>query len=171
MSPRAVLILGLGTTCAALALCVTWLGSTPLALSLLPPEPGAVERPVAAPRPLPMLDQAALQSLWQKPLFSARRQADSTVAAPVSNPLQGLSLAGVVLSDQGQWALLNKAGERPLKLKRGATLEGGWTLSALDAHNATFSRQGIEHRLSIPVLRLPAPSQTPPLTLPDPQAP
>lgn len=158
----------------ALLLVLAWLASTPLVADAPPPAaaPSASIAPLAPPAKPAAPTAPALAAVWQQPLFSPERRPDAPAATPVAAPvLDGVTLTGVLISRDGQWALLTLPGHGPRKLKLGAALDDGWTLSALSVRSATFSRQGTARTLSIPVLRLPVSTRTPPLTLPDTQAP
>ena len=104
----------------------------------------------------PVAPTASLQSLsgtWQAPLFSTDRSADrSTQQAQVSN-LAGLTLTGVMIDGDLRVALIKRADGPPLKVHQGPT-------------QADFSSEGRTQSLNLRALRLPPPSNTPPISLP-----
>lgn len=120
--------------------------------------PLALPEVAASLEPLP---DALLASAWQRPLLSPNRQPDAPPTTEVAAGLEGITLSGVVIDGQAQWALLRLANHTPLKLKRGDALAGGWALASMSASSATFIRQGQARTLNIPVLRLPAPGTSP----------
>ncbi|MGY4494986.1 hypothetical protein [Pseudomonas sp. TE3610] len=122
--------------------------------------------PKAAPSLAPLPDAQIAQG-WQQPLFSPDRSPDAAKAGAVSAGLEGVTLGGVVIDGDAQWALLRLRDQRNAKLKRGEALDGGWVLTELSATSATFSRQGQARTVNIPVPRLPAPAMAPVLKLPD----
>jgi general secretion pathway protein N len=132
--------------------------------------------PEQAPRNLkdaaaksPVAPTASLQSLsgtWQAPLFSTDRSADrSTQQAQVSN-LAGLTLTGVMIDGDLRVALIKRADGPPLKVHQGQALPNGWKLEALSPTQADFSSDGRTQSLNLRALRLPPPSNTPPISLP-----
>jgi general secretion pathway protein N len=112
---------------------------------------------------------ATLQSLsgtWQAPLFSTDRSADrSTQQAQASN-LAGLTLTGVMIDGELRVALIKRADGPPLKVHQGQALPNGWKLEKLSPNQADFSSDGRTQSLSLRALRLPPPSNTPPISLP-----
>ena len=112
---------------------------------------------------------ATLESLsgtWQAPLFSTDRSADrSTQQAQASN-LAGLTLTGVMIDGELRVALIKRADGPPLKVHQGQALPNGWKLEKLTPTQADFSSGGRTQSLSLRALRLPPPSNTPPISLP-----
>jgi general secretion pathway protein N len=72
----------------------------------------------------------------------------------------------VIVDGSSRWVLLQLPQKRRLKLAVGSTLDNGWTLDSVTPQSATFSHQGQTRELRLPLLRLPPPSQVPPITLP-----
>lgn len=105
-----------------------------------------------------------LATSWQTPLFSTDRSPDRSTAHVVSN-LTGLTLTGVLITDELRIAMLKREGGVPLNVHQGQALPNGWTLETLTPTHATFSSQGRTQRLSLHALRLPPPSLTPPISL------
>jgi general secretion pathway protein N len=114
--------------------------------------------------------EASLQSLantWQAPLFSTDRSPDQSTAqaqAPASS-LAGLTLTGVVINGDLHVALLKQAEGPALKVNEGQQLPNGWTLQRLAPTQARFTLDGRKEVLRLPAPRLPAPSNTPPISL------
>lgn len=113
--------------------------------------------------PLPVTQRAVT---WTQPIFSRDRQPDAAQQMADAKPLTQLTLTGVVLDRNTQWAYLREQGKPGLKLSLGATLDNGWTLSELTSTTATFTRHGQTHTLSLPMARLPHPSKASVITLP-----
>jgi general secretion pathway protein N len=113
--------------------------------------------------------KASLQSLsatWQSPLFSTDRTADRSTAKAQASNLAGLTLTGVMIDGDLRVALIKRADGPPLKVHQGQALPNGWTLEKLTPTQADFSSDGRTQSLSLRALRLPPPSQTPPISLP-----
>ncbi|EIK94453.1 general secretion pathway protein GspN [Pseudomonas sp. M47T1] len=156
----------------ALVACLVWVGASQGAVewnSVGPAAPLAV-LPAAAPALTP-LPETQLAQAFQQPLFSPDRSPDAAKAGAVSAGIEGVTLGGVVINGQAQWALLRLRDQRAVKLKRGDALDGGWVLTELAATSATFTRQGQARTVNIPVPRLSAPAVAPVLKLPDVNAP
>lgn len=131
----------------------SWETAATIASALAPP---------ATVAPLAPLSETLLASGWQQPLFSPGRLPDvSKVAPAASSGLDGVTLSGVVIDGDAQWALLRLPDRRFLKLRRGEALAGDWTLASLGATSATFSRQGQARTLDISVPRLPPSTSLP----------
>jgi general secretion pathway protein N len=131
--------------------------------------------PEAAPRSLAeqtkaqAAPSATLQSLaqtWQAPLFSTDRSPDRSVGKAQAANLAGLTLTGIMLDGELRVALIKRADGPPLKIHQGDALPNGWKLEKLTAMQADFSSEGRTQTLSLRALRLPPPSQTPPISLP-----
>jgi general secretion pathway protein N len=113
--------------------------------------------------------KASLQSLsatWQSPLFSTDRTPDRSTAKAQATNLAGLTLTGVMIDGDLRVALIKRADGPPLKIHQGQALPNGWTLEKLTPTQADFSSDGRTQTLSLRALRLPPPSQTPPISLP-----
>lgn len=113
--------------------------------------------------------KASLQSLsatWQAPLFSTDRTPDRSTAKAQATNLAGLTLTGVMIDGDLRVALIKRADGPPLKVHQGEALPNGWTLEKLTPTQADFSSDGRTQSLSLRALRLPSPSQTPPISLP-----
>lgn len=113
----------------------------------------------------------SLAGTWQAPLFSPDRSPDRTVGQAEVSSLSSLTLTGIVLDGDLRVALLKRADGPALKVHQGQTLPNGWLLEHLTSRNARFVLDGRTQILSLPALRLPAPSTTPPITLPHESAP
>jgi general secretion pathway protein N len=157
----------LGLSAALGLLMVGILSSVGDAPQWLPaPEPSA--RPNASAKVLAAPD-ASLDSLagtWQAPLFSPDRSPDRAVGQAQASSLSSLVLTGIVLDGELRVALLKPAAGRALKVHQGQTLPNGWRLEQLTPRDAHFVLDGRTQTLSLKALRLPAPSTTPPITLP-----
>lgn len=132
------------------------------------PAPEAGTRTQAAAKLL-IAPSATLDSLagtWQAPLFSPDRSPDAAVGQAEASSLSSLKLTGIVLDGDLRVALLKRADGPPLKVQQGQTLPNGWTLEHLTPRDARFVLDGRTQTLSLRALRLPAPSTTPPITLP-----
>ncbi len=117
---------------------------------------------------------ASLESLagtWQAPLFSPDRSPDRAVGTAAVSSLSSLTLTGIVLDGDLRVALLKRADGPPLKVRQDQTLPNGWRLEQLTPREARFVLDGRTQTLSLRALRLPAPSTTPPITLPHESAP
>jgi general secretion pathway protein N len=131
------------------------------------PASAARETAVAAgPAALPALSAQALTLTWQQSMFSPDRKPDLVSDKAQASSLDGLSLSGVIVDGSSRWVLLQLPQKRRLKLAVGSTLDNGWTLDSVTPQSATFSHQGQTRELRLPLLRLPPPSQVPPITLP-----
>lgn len=112
---------------------------------------------------------ASLESLagtWQAPLFSPDRSPDRAVGHAQASSLSSLLLTGIVLDGELRVALLKPADGPALKIHQGQRLPNGWQLEQLTPREARFVLDGRTQTLSLKALRLPAPSTTPPITLP-----
>ncbi|KGF64874.1 DNA utilization family protein [Pseudomonas lutea] len=131
------------------------------------PASAARETAVAAgPAALPALSAQALTLTWQQSMFSPDRKPDLVSGKAQASSLDGISLSGVIVDGSSRWVLLQLPQKRRLKLAVGSTLDNGWTLDSVTPQSATFSHQGQTRELRLPLLRLPPPSQVPPITLP-----
>jgi general secretion pathway protein N len=131
------------------------------------PASAARETAVAAgPAALPALSAQALTLTWQQSMFSPDRKPDLVSGKAQASSLDGISLSGVIVGGSSRWVLLQLPQKRRLKLAVGSTLDNGWTLDSVTPQSATFSHQGQTRELRLPLLRLPPPSQVPPITLP-----
>ena len=92
--------------------------------------------------PLPVIAPSALAAAWQRPLFSPDRQPDLGKLSAAPAQLDGITLSGVVLDGDAQWALLRRPDHSAFKLKRGQLLDGDWVLDSLTATGVTFVRRG-----------------------------
>lgn len=120
----------------------------------------------AGPAALPALSAQALTLTWQQSMFSPDRKPDLVSGKAQASSLDGISLSGVIVDGASRWVLLQLPQKRRLKLAVGSTLDNGWTLDSVTPQSATFSHQGQTRELRLPLLRLPPPSQVPPITLP-----
>ncbi|PYB81004.1 general secretion pathway protein GspN [Pseudomonas sp. LB-090624] len=127
-------------------------------------------RASAAPSPPPVRPaepaKAQLAAVWLHPLFSPGRQPDAHGSQAQAPALAGMTLSGVLLDGERRFAYVRDGSRPATKVALGDTLASGWTLSQLGATHATFTRAGQTHTLNMPLLRLPAPSTAPALTLP-----
>lgn len=117
---------------------------------------------------------ATLESLagtWQAPLFSPDRSPDRAVGQAAVSSLSSLTLTGIVLEGNLRVALLKRSDGLPLKVHQDQTLPNGWRLEQLTPREARFVLDGRTQTLSLRAPRLPAPSTTPPITLPHESAP
>jgi general secretion pathway protein N len=131
------------------------------------PASAARETAVAAgPAALPALSAQALTLTWQQSMFSPDRKPDLVSGKAQASSLDGISLSGVIVDGSSRWVLLQLPQKRRLKLAVGSTLDNGWTLDSVTPQSAIFSHQGQTRELRLPLLRLPPPSQVPPITLP-----
>jgi general secretion pathway protein N len=131
------------------------------------PASAARETAVApGPAALPALSAQALTLTWQQSMFSPDRKPDLVSGKAQASSLDGISLSGVIVDGSSRWVLLQLPQKRRLKLAVGSTLDNGWTLDSVTPQSATFSHQGQTRELRLPLLRLPPPSQVPPITLP-----
>lgn len=131
------------------------------------PASAARETTVAAgPAALPALSAQALTLTWQQSMFSPDRKPDLVSGKAQASSLDGISLSGVIVDGSSRWVLLQLPQKRRLKLAVGSTLDNGWTLDSVTPQSATFSHQGQTRELRLPLLRLPPPSNVPPITLP-----
>jgi general secretion pathway protein N len=131
------------------------------------PASAARETAVAAgPAALPALSAQALTLTWQQSMFSPDRKPDLVSGKAQAPSLDGISLSGVIVDGSSRWVLLQLPQKRRLKLAVGSTLDNGWTLDSVTPQSATFSHQDQTRELRLPLLRLPPPSQVPPITLP-----
>ena len=131
--------------------------------------PAAAPRSVAEKSKALTAPSATLQSLaptWQTPLFSTDRTPDRSVGKAQASSLAGLTLTGILIDGELRVAMIKRADGPPLKVHQGQALPNGWTLEKLTALQAEFSSQGRTQTLSLRALRLPPPSQTPPISLP-----
>lgn len=148
--------------CAALlAFCAWLLSGAGRAPNWLPPQPlSAVTTATGATAVnVPELSDQRLARIWGVPLFSPERKPDAAALDRVADTgLAGLTLSGVVINGQAQWALLRQ-GPRSLRLKVGDRLTNGWLLEALSPREATFSHQGQQRRLNLVTPRLPPPGE------------
>lgn len=143
-----------------------WLFATPAQPHWL--EPHARASIVSAKPPVRLVEpvKAQLAAVWQHPLFSPGRQPDVHGPRAQAPALAGMTLSGVLLDGESRFAYLREGRQRATKVALGSTLASGWTLSQLGATSATFTRAGQSHTLSMPLLRLPPPSNAPAITLP-----
>lgn len=118
-------------------------------------------------QPPQTLSPQALALTWQQSMFSPDRKPDLVTGKGQASSLDGVALSGVIIDGASQWVLLRMADKRNVKLAVGSTLENGWTLIGATPQQATFSHQGQTRELRLPLLRLPAPSKAPLITLPD----
>ena len=140
-----------------LAVCVALLQGAGRDPHWLAPQPGAVARAASvAAGNVADLPEQRLALIWRQPLFSPTRETDQATARAADSGLAGVLLGGVIIDGPAQWALLRQ-GQRSLKLKVGERLENGWRLERLTGHEAIFSYQGQQRRLSLAIPRLPAP--------------
>lgn len=112
---------------------------------------------------------ASLQSLsatWQAPLFSTDRTPDRSAEKAQASNLAGLTLTGILIDGELRVAMIKRADGPPLKVHQGQALPNGWKLEKLSAMQAEFSSEGRTQTLSLRALRLPPPSNTPPISLP-----
>lgn len=123
--------------------------------------------PAAKPPTIEPLPPQAVALVWQQSMFSPDRKPDLVTGKNQPSSLDGIRLSGVIIEGQAQWVLLRMPDKRNLKLAVGSTLDNGWTLTAATPQQATFSHQGQTRELRLPLLRLPPPSNVPPITLPD----
>ncbi|MCF7532962.1 general secretion pathway protein GspN [Pseudomonas petrae] len=123
--------------------------------------------PTAGPAALPALPAQALTLTWQQSMFSPDRKPDLVTGKSQASSLDGISLSGVIIDGASQWVLLQLPQKRRLKLAVGSTLDNGWTLESVTPQQAVFSHQGQTRELRLPLLRLPPPSNVPPITLPN----
>lgn len=119
------------------------------------------------PEPLPTLSSHDLALSWQQSIFSPDRHPDLATGKAQATSLQGVVLSGVIINGDARWALLRMGDKHDIKLAVGKALDSGWTLSAVEPLQATFTHQGQTRQLSLPVLRLPPPSKAPAITLPN----
>lgn len=162
-----LLLVALGA--ALLALCVMLLGGAGRDPQWLAPQPAPKATAAGAtPASVPELPEQQWVMIWRQPLFSPKRQADAaTIGRSADTGLAGLTLSGIVLNGQAQWALLRQ-GPRNFTLKVGQRLSNGWMLEALGPREATFSHQGQQRRLSLATPRLPPPGEDAAPRLPTP---
>lgn len=156
---------------AALLAVLAWVIYAPAKLEWLPVEPSAHSPDLASAGSLPPLPLTQRAATWTQPIFSRDRQPDAVKQMVDAKPLTQLTLTGVVLDRNTQWAYLREQGKPGLKLAVGTTLDNGWTLSELTSTTATFTRHGQTHTLSLPMARLPHPSKASVITLPRTQKP
>ena len=153
-------------TNATLLTVLVWMAYAPVQvhwLSADTPPPTTAHEPVESHA---ILAQAQRSMTWTQPIFSPDRQPDPDREVVTANPLSNLTLTGIVQDGESQWVYLSEPGQPAARLAKGDTLDNGWTLDHLNAHTATFIRQGQTQTLSLPLLRLPPPSEAPTLTLP-----
>jgi len=131
--------------------------------------PEAAPRSVAEKSKVQVAPSATLESLaqtWQAPLFSTDRTPDRSVGKAQASNLAGLTLTGIMIDGELRVALIKRSDGPPLKIHQGQALPNGWTLETLTPNQAEFSSEGRTQTLSLRALRLPPPSQTPPISLP-----
>ncbi|GAB7532529.1 general secretion pathway protein GspN [Pseudomonas sp. 3A(2025)] len=133
----------------------------------LPAGPPREVAPAEALQPTQPLPPQALALTWQQSMFSPDRKPDLATGKAQASSLDGISLSGVIIDGQAQWVLLRMPDKRHLKLAVGSSLDNGWTLTGATPQQATFTHQGQTRELRLPLLRLPPPSKTPLITLPD----
>lgn len=163
---RLTLVLGAGAALMS-ALAISLAMGAGQSVNWLPAgEARAVASAARAPTIAPMPTQT-LALTWQQSMFSPDRKPDQVTGKNQASSLDGVALSGVVIDGRAQWVLLRMPDKRNLKLAVGSTLDNGWTLTGATAQNATFTHQGQTRELRLPLLRLPAPSKAPLITLPD----
>lgn len=165
MNTRSLRLALLGANSALLA-AIAWVAMAPVQPHWLEPQARPAPPPAPPPARLAEPGPAQLAGIWQHPLFSPGRLPDAHGPQAQAPALAGMRLSGVLLDGDTRVAYLREGRKPPSKLALGSTLANGWTLTQLSATSATFTRAGQSHRLSLPLLRLPAPSTAPAITLP-----
>ncbi len=153
-------------TDAALIAVLAWQLSTPAQPEWLPADALARAPEQVSAGSLQPLPDARRSATWTQPIFSPDRAPDAAPKIVNTQPLTHLTLTGVVGDGESRWAYLREQGKPGIKLPIGVTLDNGWTLSELTGNTATFTRQGQAQTLSLPMVRLPQPSNAPAITLP-----
>lgn len=132
----------------------------------LPEQAPRIQKDAAKAHVAPTATLQSLAQTWQAPLFSTDRTADRSVGKAQASSLAGLTLTGIMIDGELRVALIKRTDGPPLKIHQGDALPNGWKLEKLTAMQAEFSSEGRTQTLSLRSLRLPPPSQTPPISLP-----
>lgn len=127
---------------AALIVLQILLPASPAADAMEPPPDSDAAMPEFADVSLNPPALSALSDMVERPLFlSARRMPEPEEAAPPPPPKPiRLKLVGIAMAGGSSIALLRNLGNNQLlRLAEGESFDG-WTLDAVDATQATFSR-------------------------------
>jgi len=145
------------TACAGLAVVVAYQlsNSFPLAPTVTAAPPGTPGLDLAeGPAPPRAPDDAAVEQIAARPLFSASRQPYLAPPAPVeeaaepSRPSLPLELAGTYLTENDQAALLLVSGGSPTWLRKGQLIEG-WQIEDIGQDRVELRKDGRQQVLQL----------------------
>jgi type II secretory pathway component PulC len=129
--------------------------SFPLAPTVTAAPPGAPGLDLAeGPAPPRAPDDAAVEQIAARPLFSASRQPYLAPPAPVeeaaepSRPSLPLELAGTYLTENDQAALLLVSGGSPTWLRKGQLIEG-WQIEDIGQDRVELRKDGRQQVLQL----------------------
>ncbi|MEM7021855.1 MAG: hypothetical protein AAF637_04595 [Pseudomonadota bacterium] len=116
----------------------------PTEVTAAPPNVAALE-PAPDPIEPPMPDEAGVDEIAARPLFSESRRPYVAPPAPVTSepvdtgPSAPLELAGTFLSGRDQAALLLITGQQPTWLRKGQKIDG-WELEVIEDHQVRLRK-------------------------------